>query len=242
MIDFVVISAPRTGSNHLCSMLNLEDMVMHFELFRVGEIDFQTGSGAHLEMMALSPEERDRDPIEFLQKVKAAEILPVVGFKLFPWQNDKLAETLIVDPSIRKVILHRENLLAMYASKRIAEQTNRYFSTDKGARDTVRCLFQAKGFEAMASEVTNWFSQARGLLEATGQAYFDLPYAQINDEQTIVSLVTYLTGAPPRLSSHDSPHVKTGSVDIVSRFENSEEVESYLRENGREDWRYEASS
>ena len=130
MIDFVVISAPRTGSNHLCSMLNLEDMVMHFELFRVGEIDFQTGSGAHLEMMDLSPEERDRDPIEFLQKVKAAEILPVVGFKLFPWQNDKLAETLIVDPSIRKVILHRENLLAMYASKRIAEQTNRYFSTD----------------------------------------------------------------------------------------------------------------
>ena len=69
MTRFVILAAPRTGSNLLCTLLNSHPQVLcHHEVFNPGGVftalDYH-GDGLHVDALA----QRDADPLAFLDRV-----------------------------------------------------------------------------------------------------------------------------------------------------------------------------
>jgi hypothetical protein len=65
-------------------------------------------------------EERNNDPLQFLNKVFDSCATRACGFKLSLNPSSKLFNQVIEDSDIRKILLHRPNLLAVHSSEQIA--------------------------------------------------------------------------------------------------------------------------
>ena len=143
---FVVLSWKRSGSNLLCGILHHHpEITMHNELFN--PIDIFTYYPKIL-LRDTEPERwtvlgRDLWPEAFLDHIwsgsyadgtKINKNSKAVGFKSFPdhWmdvQNESTWQEHILDDSrIRKVILMREDELAVYVSMKRAEKTGHYMT------------------------------------------------------------------------------------------------------------------
>lgn len=121
---FVILAAPRSGSNLLCTMLHSHpDVLCHHEVFNPDGIfvavplrdsDFSLGTMA----------QRDIDPIGFLASLWSKSLnCSHVGFKMTHKQHLRAFESVCTDPGIHKIVLTRRNQVAVYVSRLIAEQT-----------------------------------------------------------------------------------------------------------------------
>lgn len=139
---FVIFGYQRTGSNLLCSYLGRHPAVaMHYELFN--------DKGVYMHDRELSNgdtvKERDNEPAEFLSRMYNIEARAkqlgggqpeCVGFKVFPehmcrsQRSRKLFEDLLADPRVHKIILRRENRIAVCASAMRASVTGAYIKAD----------------------------------------------------------------------------------------------------------------
>lgn len=237
MIDFVVLAAPRTGSNHLCTLLgSTPGVAMHYELFHPNDSFFAKGTQAS-KALATPVQDRNADPVAFLNRVKASDSHLKVGFKLFPGHADKLMRHLVEAPGVRKLVLRRDNVLAVYASSVKAMMQQRFYAHDPSCPN-VLVQFDAEKFDKFRATYEGWYAQIGALATEAGEPFFFLPYAQIGNPHVTAAAVHYVTGRTPR-SELKSTHVKTGSTDIVSRFENADEVDAWLTANGHDAWRWE---
>jgi hypothetical protein len=132
---FVILNAPRTGSNFLCSLLNSHpDILCHHEIFNPYVIvvarhlqgtDFRLGT----------MEEREGDPIDFLRRVWSEnEGRLAVGFKLCLWQHEAAYHAVVADWSVRKIILKRRNRIKTFVSLLLARQTGEWVVYDDSGR------------------------------------------------------------------------------------------------------------
>lgn len=123
---FVVLAMPRTGSNMLCGLLH-SVAHMHNELFN------EKGVFSHCGGVTTDTHTRDSNLETFLQGALAprADAKPV-GFKLFPEHMTRspelaaLSTRVLTDPRIKKVILRRDNQLAVAKSQLRAVTTGAY--------------------------------------------------------------------------------------------------------------------
>lgn len=137
---FIVIGQYRTGSNYLCSLLESHANIhMHasYEIF-------------HKSMPILSEYFTERelgwrltDPVKFIQKCvfvpRPSEFIKAVGFKIHYDQMEyphlsPLMLWLRENTSVHVIHLRRKNLLAVYASYKIAEQTKQWTSLDRAQK------------------------------------------------------------------------------------------------------------
>jgi len=144
---FVVLSWKRTGSNLLCGILNLHpEITMHNELFN--PIDIFTYHPSFKSVEKQKPLwtvlTRDLFPVNFLEFVwtgmHADHRTPIksnskaIGFKSFPehWidvRNERVwQEHILEDLRVKKIVLWREDELAVYVSMKRAEQTGFYMT------------------------------------------------------------------------------------------------------------------
>jgi hypothetical protein len=144
---FVVLAYQRTGSNYLCGRFhNHPDILMHSEIFNEEKIYLynskqdQTFTEHWTKTWNIFT--RNKDPFKFLLDIFTTIPFSVlgtfknpkpraVGFKLFPehWKGEvmeTLSRRMLVDRRIQKVILRRDNLLELYASKLRADRTGNY--------------------------------------------------------------------------------------------------------------------
>lgn len=121
---FVILAAPRTGSNLLCTLLQSHpDVLCHHEIFNPGGIftalplrgiDFNPGS-----MM-----ERNADPLGFLERIWINDRgHKVVGFKMTHRQQPQVFNNVCADPDIHKIVLKRRNALRTHVSYLLAERS-----------------------------------------------------------------------------------------------------------------------
>ena len=119
---FVILAAPRSGSNMLCTMLDSHPAILcHHEIFnpkgirlalRLRDTDFSLGTVS----------EREQDPTRFLERVWTNRFgCRCVGFKLTHRQNEPVYRHLLADPTVAKVVLRRQNRLKTYVSHQISE-------------------------------------------------------------------------------------------------------------------------
>jgi LPS sulfotransferase NodH len=179
---FVILAAPRTGSNWLCTMLNSHpEIVCHHELFNPQGIhyalDHRSGD-LHLG----SKEERDRSPLAFLDRLWREDFgKRAIGFKLNRGQNEEVFKKLVADTGIQKLVLVRKNRIKTFVSERIASSTGRWESY-LGLGDALQTVKVRVELTALFEHISvneSYYSQIHGSLETTGQRSIEIAYEDL---------------------------------------------------------------
>jgi LPS sulfotransferase NodH len=236
---FVIIAARRTGSNWLCARLRGQpDIWCHGEVFHPERVwirspnnDDPFGEKYEAELHSLRTEHHD----EFLNRIFELSFgRENVGFKVFPEHGDDEAIRLAEDAKLAKIILYRENFLAVYASLLAAFQTGAYSAAEMLRVKRPAVTFSKAQFLDWHSAYTEFYSRILERLRATGQGFHLIRYDELNSDYHFIPVLRFL-GAAPDSVSIDAPSVR-GSSDILSRFSNPEAVEAHLLEHGLMRW------
>ncbi|MCA9140266.1 MAG: hypothetical protein KDB00_26025 [Planctomycetales bacterium] len=124
---FVILAAPRTGSNLLCTLLNSHpEILCHHEVFNPrGVFTARDYCGRELDVDSLH--DRDENWSDFLDRVwQSGAERSCVGFKWTRGQNTDVLNSVVADPGVRKIVLRRKNRIKTFVSERIAQQTDQW--------------------------------------------------------------------------------------------------------------------
>lgn len=232
---FVILFLPRTGSNYLASMLDThDDILCHHEIFLPGSIhrSLSVREGT-LEMDLGRPEERDSDPIAFLRRVLAMNAgFRAVGFKLsLADPRRSLIASLVLNRSVRKIVVRRDNWLQVYTSALIAEQTNKFLEfadeRDTHPGDTVRVNVDTNQFVRYARKRRIAYRALGAMLRATGQPFIEVEYRDIQEPEKVRQVLRFLgvdgTVALRARTTKQNPN------RLADRIENWGDVSTRLR-------------
>ena len=241
---FVIIANPRTGTNHFIDLLNSHpDITCHREVFHPHAVYLKQGTRDGL------LEERNSDPLAFLEKTYAESLTRACGFKIFMNHDDLVLDSVLHDRDIKKIVLYRPNFLAVYSSDKIAGAENRYLISDnKGggisdgvydsSRTEKKALFNRGEFKLRWNAYQEHFKRAVEVLNDTGQDYLFVTYEDFMNESFFRRVFPFLGLAQPlRLLTRMK---KMNANDILSRFSNPDDARSYIEEIGRQNWTHES--
>ncbi|HEV7857548.1 MAG TPA: hypothetical protein VGO91_02775 [Pyrinomonadaceae bacterium] len=195
IVKFVILAAPRTGSNWVCSMLNSHPQILcHHEIFNPGGIHYALDY-RHGELDLGSLEERERAPLLFLDRLWQQPFgHRAVGFKLNRQQHAAVFESVLGNRDVRKIILVRRNRVKTFVSEMLAEQTGRWESYEASLRCGERrkiAVDPAALFEHIALNGA-YYRRMRESLEATGQSFLSVAYEDLNSETQWRLLLQFL--------------------------------------------------
>lgn len=235
MQRFVLFAMPRTGSSWLRTILHAHPEVICFAaLFRVGawkpdELDRLTGP---VEQRYYNPEYRSAHPFETLEAlIAAAPPVRHIGLKHMAGGKAEVRDALAADPAYRKIILRRDNLLAVYASNQLVRATGQGNVRDHVEIKRAPIFFDRAEFEAHCEN----YRRKYALLESScrGEAV-RVEYNRLRQGEDMAALAGFFGLAPEEMPSGLTR--KRSTDDIAARFENVEEALAALKEMGREDW------
>lgn len=227
---FVIITAARTGSNALVNALTAHPSVhCDYEVFHPLQI-YTAGDSP------FSLEERERDPVAFLQTVMDwnRDRFPqkaVYGFKLFFPHNQAVYDHVIADPEWKKIVLRRRNLLDQFTSELIARASHKW-NSDHGQAEKNKVEIKFSQFKYFLKHTQSNFDAVRAALKGSGQAFLGLEYEDVAAGRfDIVCDFLEVDGAA--ISTHLK---KQNSPRSADKIVNAEEVKRWLQENGYLDW------
>jgi sulfotransferase famil protein len=120
-IRFVIIANPRTGTNHFIDLLNSHpEISCHREVFHPDTVYLMDGT--HNELL----NKRNRNPHAFLSDLFNSSPTTACGFKIFMDHDNSVLDAVLRDPAIKKIVLYRQNLLAVHSSAQIAVAEQRW--------------------------------------------------------------------------------------------------------------------
>lgn len=250
---FVIISLRRSGSSHFVStIIGHPEIMCHGNIFVSGMLPVYWPKDHPLPSHEIAlirtglRELRKADPRAFLERVFATDHGRAhVGFKTFARQNDEILDELIDDPSVRKLVLIRGNILARFSSQLIAHDTGSWGVRTKLEVETPKVEFNPARFTRYRKAHTDFYARIIGRLLERRQNYHLIRYEEINDSLMLRSAINFI-GANPDLPIVEpdgrEAHVKQNSSDIISRFSNADVVRGYLAENNLGGWEYEGES
>lgn len=180
---FVVLTAPRTGSNFLCSLLNSHPQILcHHELFNASGIfcslDLRSRSAYYFGTLA----ERDRDPLGFLARVWGKSFgHPVVGFKFNRGQNRAVFEAVVADRDVGKIVMRRRNRIRTYVSEMIAQLTGEWESYPgiRLSASPPRIPVPPAGLFRFVEHNQTWFGDVDRWLGDSGQSALAVDYEDL---------------------------------------------------------------
>ena len=228
---FVILTAARTGSNALVNALTRHpDIRCDYEVFHPLEV-YTDGDNP------FSIEERDQDPVAFLDTVMAwnHDRFPnkgVYGFKLFFAHSQAVQDHVIADPSWAKIILRRKNLLDQFTSEIIARNSAKWNSEQGEAKQT-KIHVKISQLEYFLRHAKTGFDAADDALKSSGQSCLDLEYRDIAQGRfDAICNFLEVDGSVP-VATHLEKQNSPRSADRIS---NVDEVQAWLRENDHMDW------
>ncbi|MEM0907741.1 MAG: hypothetical protein AAGJ94_10285 [Pseudomonadota bacterium] len=240
MRKFLVIGAARTGSTLLMQIIQSSpDVKAHFELFHKNVV--------HIDGVDRSDEipQRDAQPFEWLDGVLSSSNKPMVGFKIFPNQNDEVLDALIEDDDVAKIVLFRENFLAVYSSLLISTARADWSQSADDATtlgkidlkshtwgNTVE--FDAADFQARYDAYIGFYRRSVKKLVNANQKFLFIEYAETLNEDLMRRIFPFLGVAQPETISVNLK--KNNTSRIMTRFSNRDAVKDYLTQVGKWDW------
>jgi len=181
---FVIIAAPRTGSNLLCTLLNSHpEILCHHEIFNPRGIfyalDFRGGS---LDLGSLH--ERDVDPLGFLTRLwQIPTDSQCMGFKMTRGQSAEVLSNVLTNPSIKKIIVYRRNRVKTLVSELIAAATDQwelYRAEDKIALPTITVHIDQLRKHVTENEI--FYDTIYRRLESANQPHLTLEYETLTSQ------------------------------------------------------------
>ena len=227
---FLILAAPRTGSNLLCTLLNSHPEVLcHHELFNPNRIfyalEYRDGS-----LDLASMEERDREPFSFLQRVwDHPQGASCVGLKMTRGQDATVMQGLIEDSGVLKILLYRRNRLKTFVSEQLARQTDQWevYAGDELVTDTPRLRVDIDSLKAHSDLNKRFYEDVRRLLQTKQQPFIEMFYENIFSRSEHVRMLEFLGVEATRIELvHAS--VKQNDSDLRSLIENFQMLEVAL--------------
>lgn len=230
----MILAAPRTGSNLLCTLLNSHPEVLcHHELFNPNGIfyalEYRDGSLDLGDMEA-----RDREPLAFLQRVwEHPQGASCVGFKMTRGQHAAVMQSLIEDAGVLKILLYRRNRLKTFISEELAKQTDRWevYSKAELAAGTPRLHVDVEAFRAHCELNESYYHGIENALHASGQPWIETAYEDILGEHEHVRLLEFL-GVEATDTRLRQASVKQSDRDLRTHIENFRELERAFEGSG----------
>jgi len=217
---------------------------MHNELFNQVDIFsyYNHSMVRNTEGDRWEPLGRDLYPEAFLEHIWSARIkdgTKAVGFKSFPdhwWdpQNDQVFEKMIMDdPRVKKVVLFREDELAVYVSMKRAERTGLYM-THHYPKD-LKILVDPAAFQNFVNNYHDTFRRSyKSSLQ--GQDTFRVSYEQLVDEknfeEAILPLLWDFLGVDNKIALRKLRETKKqadADEDLSGVIENYDDLEFCFR-------------
>ena len=236
---FTIIANPRTGSNFFIERLNCHsEITCHREIFHRHSVYLEEGTRNDL------LEERNRDPQLFLSKVFQQCPTLVCGFKIFDDQNPDVLKHVIINPDIKKIILYRQNFLAVYSSDLLATESKEYvkFSNDSLLKSldghSNKVVFDADKFQKAKFNYENHYRHVVETLNNSGQYFLFTCYEEFCNENLFRRTFSYLNLPQPR--NVESRLVKMNHYSILDRFLNPDDVFEAMKAIGHVDWCYDS--
>jgi LPS sulfotransferase NodH len=228
---FVILAAPRSGSNLLCTLLNSHpDILCHHEVYNPSGIfyalDRRDGS-----LLLGTVEEREEDPLGFLLRLWSATLgHTCVGFKMTRGQNELVLENVLRDPGVRKIVLHRRNRIKTYVSTLVAERLGQwevYREADLvEPRPKVELNVSDLRTHIAANEA--YYAQINTVMRSSGQTGLEIAYEELARPAEHSRLLAFL-GVIGRSVPLVGRSVKQNPTDLRQLVANYDEVLYSLR-------------
>jgi len=247
---FVILAAPRTGSNMLCTLLNSHPAILcHHELFNPEDIFYalplRDGS-----FNLGTIEERDSDPLSFLDRAWRNYLgHECIGFKLTHRQNEAIFYEVLGDRGVKKIILRRKNPIKTFVSFLIAEKTGRwevYAETGRGEARNAECGVRSGGgaesgpaqiqrvsvdLEALRQHIAfnhAYYGEIEDYLDGSRQPFLRALYERLFFDEERLGLLEFL-GVAPDISELKVESVKQNRYHLRDLISNFSELEKGLK-------------
>ena len=237
--NFIIVAQPRSGSYHLCSLLDsAADVICHGEIFKKERIEISQWHRDRLGTEIGEVAQRESDPLGFLLKLRGLNPHKNFGFKAFPTHltlRGDLYSNVLYSPDWRKVFLMR-NPLESYGSLLRTRATDVWALQTDGnpvgqATLATPVTFDKQSFE-MNLGLFNWFLAFKSeVTDPDPDASFDIWHQDLNNMDKIAELLSFIgsTAAAGELTSRRN---KQFNHPLDQGFTNWPEFESYLRDAG----------
>ena len=199
---FVIVAAPRTGSNWLCTLLDSHpDILCHHEIFNPGGIHLAwSRRDGSLDLGSVA--ERDRDPESVLKRVWSNGLGHArVGFKMTRGQAEGVLAAVLADRTVLKIVLRRADALATFVSETLARQTGEWESYPGLDVGRQRPRIEVDPDELATHRGTNsaFYEAIDRVLEASGQTAIHTLYERLGtvEEQRRLLAALGVDPSPP---------------------------------------------
>lgn len=243
MQHFAIIAMPRSGSTRLCDILGRHPTIAcHLEIFHPAEVQAHFRDRS-LEVM--DPVKRDANPRLFLDKFLAFNEESLKdsrkqrhGFKVMLDRNQLSVITEIVapDPRLRKIVLYRDNLLAVYASIEMAMATGLWHRTtgvEASKAPDQKIDFDWDRFFAIAGEQTLTRRAVEEAMHRSHQPFLPISYEETLTKRGMERVWNFLN-VPP--AEDEGIYQRTYERPLIELFRNPERVTVAVRALGRAEW------
>ena len=229
---FVILNAPRTGSNYLCTVLNSHpDILCHHEIFNPHVV----GVARHLQQSGFvlgTIEERERDPHEFLERVWRTPMgRKCVGFKLCWRQHPIALSSVLADAGVRKIVLKRRNPVKSFVSLLLARQTGEWVIYDDVPRPAPRPRIEVDVASMRETIAFNeaYYREIETTLAASGQSHLELFYEQLfsrDSREAILEFFGLPAGTEASMAGQSWKLAPASLSEVIANFD---EVGAALR-------------
>jgi LPS sulfotransferase NodH len=199
MIRFVVLAAPRTGSNWLCSLLDSHPAVLcHHEIFNPEGIHTAISTRTR-DLGFGTVAERDLDPLSVLERVWQCSLgNQAVGFKLNRGQNAVVFRRVLANAEVRKIVIRRSNRVRTYVSETLAERTGEWESYEwVKTRDTQRTVWiDPDQLQRHISMNRRYYDEIDQALAASRAPALHVRYEDLSEQQVRQRMLQFLDVSP----------------------------------------------
>ena len=229
-VRFVVLAAPRTGSNWLCSMLNSHpDVLCHHEIFNPAGIHYALDHRGDIDIGTV--DERDQSPTQCLARLWRYTFgKRIVGFKINRGQNSTVFRSVLDDHEIRKLVVVRRNRIKTFVSELIAEKTGQWESYGSGGPGLEPTRVEVK-LESLLGHIAlneKYYADIYGSLETSGQRFLQVAYEDMAQDEEMARVLTFL-GAEPRAAGLVAATTKQNSTSLRDIVCNLEQLDQALK-------------
>jgi LPS sulfotransferase NodH len=231
--SIVVLSQPRSGSTMLGTMLD-----SHPDIRFVGELFMERTLPKGLRDIRRAVRRSgvagtwSARHLRSLQQNVAPSML---GFKLMLHQHPGLLRNVASRSDVAKVVLSRENLLAVWSSEEVRGVTGQGVVRLHQEARTAKVCFNPKQFSRYVEAKQRQLRWLEGVLLTSRGPVIRLSYAQLSGDAraTAARMLSHLKVSDNELQIST---VRRNPSDILSRFTNPDAALAFLRNNGLESW------
>lgn len=222
MKRLVILAAPRTGSNWLCTLLDSHpEILCHHEIFNPDGIHYSIShrNGA-LDFGTVT--ERDADVEAVLDRIWEQNLgSAVVGFKMTRGQSPVVLRRVLEDPEIRKIVVRRRNRVKTFVSEQVAAATGEWESYPDSPRSTqpIRVGVDADGLQRHIAQNEQFYDEIDAVLQSTRQEALSVTYEDLNADEERRRLLRFLDVEDMPLSGATRKQLSRNLRDVISNFD-----------------------